>query len=154
MIIDNLKIEDLLGYRKTSLGISVLSVLSSIKKKLHIGSLKTGIVAKINTRLYKIYLISEGIKSSISEDNCTAAKESYPHTTKALNEYRKLHSLLEKTDFFGDSRIRDLSESTLSNFYAVETRTRHLAFDHKSCNSDDESLNQFASSISLGSLQA
>lgn len=155
MTLYSLKIEDLFGYKETFIRINVLSLFSWVKNKLHIGSLKTGIINRIKNRFYKIYLISEGVKNIIPtiEENPEIAKEIYPHTQRALNNFRKLHNSLEKTNFFNDSRIRDLSESTLSNFYKLESAIRHSSFTNKNCN-DEESLNRFASSISLGSLQA
>lgn len=113
---------------------------------------KWGLITRINKNLYKIYLESEGLKSVLKDVDAKEAKVVHPTVYRILCKHRKLYSVLEKVDFFGNSETKEICENLMTNFYWIERYLRRLAFSGMDKNQDDKNLTEFASTLSLSSL--
>ena len=133
--------------------IGLLGLFSFLLKPFKVRWYKTGLIIKLNKRLYKVYISSEGLKSVAKDYTKEQALEAYPHYEEMLKDYRQLYSSLEKVHFFNNDTTKDVSEKTLSNFYSLESGTRRTAFADINI-STDKHLFEFASRLSLESLQA
>lgn len=157
MTSSNLHINHLIGNKYLQFGVAILATVSLIVKPLKVHYWRTSLIKRLNKRLNQIYLISEGTKSLLSEKNSVDLRDNiqqkYREVESTLNEARNLYLKLEKANFFNNKTTRELSEGFLSNFYDVEVKLRHIAFEGVS-NPDDETLFGFASQLSLGSLPA
>jgi len=143
------------SYKLWIFNILSLGIVAYVTKKLLSARYwKTRIVVKLNKILGEIYVISEGLKVVVKDFDKEKAAQEHNKAKKVLLNYRSLISKLEKVDFFKNQETKTISENTLSNFYSIEAHIRMLAFSDKPVIPEDESLTEFASRLSLGSLQA
>jgi hypothetical protein len=115
----------------------------------------TGFVLGVNKDLTKIFLITEGLKSVINspEYDKFFAKADHQYSKNSLLNYRQSFARLEKSRFFKNGTTRRLSNSVLDNLYKLEYELRKIAFDDQhSVTPEDSKLRQFASELSLSSL--
>lgn len=139
------------------LRIICLSYLSKLKTFLKLKNLRTGAIARVTKQVEQIYLISEGLRKVIEENEVTSTEslvKFHSRLQRLLKRHLSYYTLLEKSGFLGQIEIKNLSELTLANFYAVEAKVRHLAYPENAKDSDDENLKDFITQLSLGSLPA
>jgi hypothetical protein len=147
----NYYIDDL--YSAKYYWIKVANILPAFTKKVSRVHLNTGFVVNLNKVLTKVYLITEGQKNVIDTFTKEKALESHAKSIKNLNLYRELHDALEKIDFFNNVSTKEILENIITNCYFLEGKLRMIAYSN-SPTIDDKNLIEFASHLSLGSLQA
>lgn len=147
---------DITNYSPFNLRINLYlaSKLSHFKRIISFSYFKNIFIIKILTQLTDIYLISEGLRKVALDDNIVNDNRAYPYIKKTLDKYQKLYSLLEKVAFFDKKNIEEISEKTLSNLYKTEAHIRMKLSSSNTEKSYDDSLIEFATSLSLGTFQA
>lgn len=134
----------------------ILNLLSKIRRILNF-SLRTGLIKYFTKKIIKwtrkVYFLSEDIKNDVLKNCVVVDKDFHNISEQVLLRYIKMYSKLEQSEFLDNSQIKTLSEKTLQNLYFIESRSRFLSITEKSNNSDDDCLNEYASILSLGSLQ-
>lgn len=150
MLLSNYDIENSFSSKLLGLGISTLGFFSFFKRKLNLKNLRTGLINSLSKRVKDIYVISEGLKQVVLDTDASNnnISEAYPHAKKALEKYKRLYSSVEKRNFFGQKEMQDLSESTLANFYKIESHLRQIAYSDMNVPEDKE-LTEFASTLSI-----
>lgn len=93
------------------------------------------------------------MKNALKHVEQKEAKFVHTDASKILSRVRKSYNVLEEVNFFSNSETKQISEMTLDNFYYIERYLRRLAFSGMDENPDDKNLTEFASTLSLGSLQ-
>lgn len=140
------------GSHLTQWYLQLISLLSKIAKRIRLKRLKWGIVRRANKMLYKIYVESEGLKGVVKNSTIESAKGEHKKAIKALTVYRTMYEWLEDVDFFNNSDTKEIAENSLANFYYLERYLRRLSFSGNCEGSEDKNLLEFASALSLGSL--
>lgn len=129
------------------------SILSALKK----GRLRTpgfgGFIFLNRVILKRLLLQSIVLKRKASKYTSKESRIVYVHSKKLLFSYRKLFSTLEKNNFFNNDETEKIAEETLSNFYDLESILRNKAYENEPVNSDNKALTEFASDVSLLSLE-
>jgi hypothetical protein len=103
------------------------------------------LASKTEKRLNRI------MKLSLNQEQATRL---HARSKRSLNKFKKFYNKLEKADFFDNATTLENADAVLLNFYNIETHLRFAAKRNLPKNQDDQSLLDFASDISLGSLQA
>lgn len=133
--------------------IHTLSRISKIIKALHLRIKITRLIAGLNNDLSKLFIVTEGLKSAI--DNKKLAGDllsSHEEYKQRLFSFRKTFAFLERVKFFRNNTTRKLCDEILANYYSIEYKLRIAAYPSKESSIDDEELLEFASSLSLNSI--
>jgi hypothetical protein len=131
----------------------IVNFLSFFSSVLNRKNWRTGLVCSFNNKLAKWHLYSEGLKSVVKKFEKEAALKKHSTVLKMLKDFRSLYSQLEKIKFFKNPETEELIEGIVSNLYSAEASLRNIAYTEDCNNDEDQSLKEFASRLSLGSLQ-
>lgn len=82
------------------------------------------------------------------------AEGMYIKAEKVLKEMNEIYYELEKDKFFGNKELEGSVEKALLSFYKIEAHLNAITTSDIDCSEQDAPLIEFASDISLGSLQA
>jgi hypothetical protein len=142
--------------RQIDLKVTLINIagkfVSLVKKRLHITSLKTGIIKSLNKDLGKMYLMVKGLSCYVAEElTAEKAKEEYKSAESSLNKFKHLYSLLEAVNFIGSRETEELCNRILIELYAIEGKLRNLAFQDVTTTGEDEELKKISSVISINS---
>jgi hypothetical protein len=148
----NYDFNDSLGRRPHAFYFRILKVLNNLRNFFKIETLKSGLIDKITKQVADIYLLSEGAKNLIKNNEIENPVEAYPGAKKILKKIIRYHSALEKVNFFDQKDLKELSELCVANFYEIESNLRQIAYADKKVPEDKE-LTEFASNLSLSSIQ-
>lgn len=154
MVINQFHIDDSFGNTPNNFKVFILTILNRLKRNLNIGYLKTGLINKLYKSVTKTFLISEGLLKIVLNDEQLCTQELSKEVNQLLHQYIRYYNSLEKSNFFDNEPLRQTAELTLSNFYKIDSQVRFHAYPKCSKTLDDKNLNDYAATLSLGSLQA
>lgn len=158
----NYHIDQAFPYKLIDAKASILSTFRSIIKIFAVRKWNTGIFLKfysllgLNRDLYKLYLITSGILK-IHTDNPSLSledtKELHQQSKAMLLRFSSTFATLEHKRLFRNKESKQIAENTLSNLYKIEFELRKRAYSEAPIISEDRNLTEFASALSLSSLE-
>jgi hypothetical protein len=115
-----------------------------------------GLIGFVNRKLNAIHNDVEGVLDQINTEGLDAesAKKKYTHVERVLSKYKNIYNRLDKANFFNNDKTKEVSNALLVSLYSLEYQYRTVAFCDLTPSEEDKNLIDFASELSLGSLQA
>jgi hypothetical protein len=118
--------------------------------------IKNILVRILNKELRLFYVVTSKFLDLIKkrETSIEKATKFYCKSQKRLSKFRSIYSKMEKVRFFDNPKTESLVNSVLINLYSIDSHFKMIALSEKQAIPDDKSLKHFASTISLGSIEA
>lgn len=139
--------------RVVNIKVRILNFAAKFKKYFNFLHIHTGLVAGLNKDLGKLYIMIEGLKIVTANMNYESAKIEYPIAKKALEKFTRMYFKLEEVNFFGTKETRQIAETILLDFYAIDSQMRAIVYENTKRPDSDIELIENASLISINALQ-
>jgi hypothetical protein len=114
-----------------------------------IKNFRTGLINRLEKKIIKVDLMSEGLVSKVSKYSQLEAKKKHDGIAQVLRDYIKMYSLLTSANFFDNTQLREICSNTLNNFYEADAILKQKAFSDSQPNLEDKQLLEFASHMSI-----
>ena len=115
--------------------------------------LRTGLVKVFNQNLHLMGATARRLTKELANIDVSRARKAYPRVKNMHLRFSTIYSSLEKIDFLNNPTTHKIAEEALKSHFDMELQYRIKAYCNEPSVDDETELTDFASHVSLTSLQ-